>query len=453
MKTRLAILRSSVFGLALLFAGAAGGGSAHAAQLGSLAVFSDFGAPLKAVIEVVEVSPQSRPVAAQVASPQTYAELGVAFPSSLEGAVVRLFQQPDGRWLIRILSRRVVDEPDFSLVVSLTTDIGRQVRQYRLAPDAPEGAAPAGGAPSSATDRSDTGGVPAVPSSSAPVTERPGPAAPTPEPAAERVPAEPRAGTVTVQRGDTATSIARRIKPDDVSDEQAVMALYRANERTFRGSVHRLAQGAVLRVPGPDALREVDPRAARAALRAQPFVSMAPRDQGAPRQDRLLLAGGGTGRATSKHAGRGTGSDTTAAVAHDAAMGETNSRIDELGGIVDNLRKLLELREQQIAAAEGDLAALRTGVRPSGAIAGPDRAAPLGAATATLIRSPARAVSAPAASVAGSAPTPAAGGALLERLLSPPVLGAALAVLGLAGVLLWRRRRLAARNESAIQAP
>jgi pilus assembly protein FimV len=414
----------------VLLAGASGG-VAHAAKLGPLAVLSDFGAPLRAVIEVVEVSPQSRPVSAELASRQTYADLGVAFPESLEGAMVRLFQQPDGRWLIRIDTQRIVDERDFSLVMALTTDSGRQVRQYSLAAD---GAA----APGPAAE---------VASSPAPNAETRGLAAPPPAPVAERAPAESRPATVTVRSGDTATSIARRIKPDDVSDEQAVMALYRANERTFGGSVHRLAQGAVLTVPESAALRELDPGAARAALRAQRFVPAAPRAEGGSGQDRLVLAGGGTGRATSERGGGGRSTAATAAVAHDVAMSEASSRIRELEGIVADLRKLLALREQQIAAAQGELAALRAGAPQRAAGAETERAEPLGAATATLVRLPAKDVSAPAPTVAGAPAQEAAEEASLERLLSLPVLGAAVAVLALAGALLWRRRRRRAARD------
>ena len=442
-KMSMAILRPRALAGVLLFAGAAGG-VAHAAKLGPLAVFSDFGEPLRAVIEVVEVSPQLRPVSAQLASPQTYAELGVAYPASLEGAMVRLFQQPDGRWLIRIATQRIVDERDFSLVVSLTTGIGRQVRQYSLAVDAAAVPGRGSGVPPPVVVPS---GPSPVASSPAPDTKTNGPSGPAPAPAAERTPAQSRPATVTVRPGDTATSIARRIKPDDVSDEQAVMALYRANERAFGGSVHRLAPGAVLRVPDGAAMREVDPRAARAALRAQPFIPAAPPAEGGSGQDRLVLAGGGSGRATSERGGGGRASAATAAVAHDVAMSEANSRIRELEAIVANLRKLLALREQQIAAAQDELATLRAGTRQSGAVAETERPAPLGAATATLVRLPAKEGAAPAPTVAGSPAQDTAEGALLERLLSLPVLGAVVAALALAGGLLWRRRRRRAAQE------
>lgn len=462
----MAIPGCSALAVAVLLGAAAAAGSAHAAKLGPLALYSDFGQPLRAVIEVVEVSPQSSPVTAELASPQTYAELGVAYPSSLDGATVRLFQQPDGRWLIRVATQRSVDERDFSLVLSLSTLIGRQVRQYRLASDGAVASVPGDGPPPSGPSVHDTAGrplasVPPIPSqpdpspatsspaasSPSPMAETTRPAAPTSPPEAQRAPAEPRPGTVTVRRGDTATSIARRIRPEDVSDEQAVMALYRANEGAFAGSVHRLGEGAVLRVPDAAALRELDPRAARAALRAQPLVPMASRAGDRPGQDRLVLAGGGTGRATSERAGGGRESAAIAAIALEAATSEATSRIRELEGIVANLRRLLDSLDQQMAAARSELAALSTDARPNGALAQPDQAAPLRAATATRVRLPVQDASAPAPSVAGYPPTDAAQRSPLSRLLSPAVLGAALAVLGLAGWLLWRRRSLTAREK------
>jgi pilus assembly protein FimV len=462
----MAIPGCAALAIAVLLGVAAAAGSAHAAKLGPLALYSDFGEPLRAVIEVVEVNPQSSPVAAEVASPQTYAELGVAFPRSLEGATVRLFQQPDGRWLIRVATQRSVDERDFSLVLTLTTRIGRQVRQYSLASDGAVATAPRDGPTPSGPRVDDTAAIPAAsvppirsqsdapPATSSPAASSPTPmakttrpTAPTSPPEAQRAPAAPRPETVTVRPGDTAMSIARRVRPEDVSDEQTVMALYRANEGTFGGSVHRLAEGAVLRVPDAAALREVDPRAARAALRAQPFVPMASHARDRPGQDRVVLAGGGTGRATSERGGGGTEPAPTAAIALETATREATSRIRELEGIVATLRRLLDSLEQQIAAARSELATLSTDARPNGALAQPDRAAPLGAATATLIRLPAKDASAPIPSVSGSPPTDAAQKSPLSRLPSPAVLGAALAVLGLAGWLLWRRRSLTARDK------
>jgi len=440
----LPIARRSVVRAAVLLCAAVAGGPAAAAMLGPLSVFSSFGEPLRAVVEVVEVTSQTRPVAAGLASPQVYAELGVPFPRSLEGATVRLFQQPDGRWLIRISTQGVVDESDFNVVVSLTTDTAQQIRRYTLSSEAtpgPSAQAPAAPAPEGGRGEPDAAAAATPPAATA---------APLPSPSVPAVPhrsPDPsRPATVTARRGDTATAIARRIKPDDVSEEQAVMALYRANEAAFGGTVHRLAEGAVLQVPDAAAWRATDPRTARAALRAQPFVPAAPRAAAGPGADRLVLAGGGSGRATSKGGG-GAGAATTAAIAFEAAMQEANSRIRELEAITAGLRQLVAAREQQIAAAERELAALRSAASASDAVAQREWSPPPGAAAATLIRLPASTATTPMPAVAGPRPANPVDASLIDRLLSPPVLGTALAILlSVAGGLVWRLRRRAARR-------
>jgi pilus assembly protein FimV len=207
--------------------------------------------------------------------------------------------------------------------------------------------------------------------------------------------------TVSVAPGETATSIARRIKPDDVSDEQAVMALYRSNEQVFRGSVHRLPAGAVLVIPDADQVRSLPLAQAREALRAQPLpppqrVAVATGGGG----DRLTLSAGGSGRGTAPDASGGSGERER--IAHEAAMSEAKSRIDQLESIVSDLKRLIALREQQIAALTREVAAAGAGA----SVPSPDgRLVPVGAAAATMIRSESRAV-APAPVAPPSQPAP-----------------------------------------------
>jgi FimV-like protein len=63
--------------------------------------------------------------------------------------------------------------------------------------------------------------------------------------------------TLTVAQGDTAAGIASRIKPAEVSSEQALLALYRLNIEAFDGSIHRLRAKTVLKVPTLEAMKAV----------------------------------------------------------------------------------------------------------------------------------------------------------------------------------------------------
>lgn len=203
--------------------------------------------------------------------------------------------------------------------------------------------------------------------------------------------------TVSVVRGDTATSIARRIKPEGVADEQAVMALYRRNEQVFLGSVHRLPAGAVLVLPDPDQVRAIPLAQARADLRAQGPVpgrvavaaaAAAAAAAPGPVGDRLRLSAGGSGRGKAADASGGAGERER--IAHEAAMAEATSRITQLEAVVADLNLLIAMREQHVS----NLARAVAEAGGLGAANGtPDgRVLSVGAAAATMIRSDARAV-------------------------------------------------------------
>jgi len=386
----------------LLLWGMMGPVPAKAAKLGPLTVSSDFGEPLRAVVDVVDVALEVQPLAAELASPQTYAQLGIAFPKSLEGATVRLVALPQARWAVRVSSLRAVDEPDFNLVLSLTTSVGRQLRHYRLAADAPASAA-----------------APSV-------------APPAPAPDAAVAPAAAPAQSVDPGQPMPSASVEASVPPPDrpgPSDAaQAALSASGAAGASDRGSEPR---AATARVAPP-------PAAATASVTAHKRYTATP-SAPASAGDRLLLNGGGTGRATSRHGGRGS-SAAADRIAFEAAMSEADARIRSLESIVADLRKLIDMRDKQIASVQAELAALQGGARSSDTMTAPTVAASIGAATAAPVRVSAK--DAPLAPTAAGTPAP-------DPVTDPLMVGGALAVLVLLGVQLWRRRRLSARGAAS----
>jgi pilus assembly protein FimV len=76
-------------------------------------------------------------------------------------------------------------------------------------------------------------------------------------------------GEIRVREGDTLSEIARQAGLAG-SIDQTMIALLRANpEAFFDGNINRLRAGAVLRVPGEDALAQLDARQASALVNAQ----------------------------------------------------------------------------------------------------------------------------------------------------------------------------------------
>ncbi len=251
--------------------------------------------------------------------------------------------------------------------------------------------------------------APATPATAMPRTQTP--AARSPEPTRAEPP-RPQPATVTLAQGDTAASIANRIRPADVTEAQAVMALHRNNPSAFAGSVYRPRVGATLRLPDADQMRALPSGIAEQALRAQagsPAAASRPVVT-AERGDRLSLSAGGTGRGKQPDA---SGGAANRAVAFDAAMSEARSRIQQLESIVQGLNQLIEEREKQIAAISGQLKVVGVAVAPAAvpaaaqgmavppadapapvaaAAAPSDATPPLGAAAATMLPAPTRRV-------------------------------------------------------------
>jgi len=464
--------------------------AAQANSLGPMTMKSALGEPLRAEVDLIDLTGAEavRSILA-IAAPATYRDLGLPFPPGLEGANVTLVRRLDGTYGALVTTSRPISGAEVNVVLTLTTTSGQQLRNYRVGarPDpasaasavpssdaarasapsvGPSGATAASGAftPSGAdaaqppltvtteAPRSDPAAAPGAASAAASAPA----AATTPAAASAAAPAAAIAApaptrpvvplTVTVVRGETATSIARRIKPGDVDDAQAVMALYRNNQRAFSGNVHSLPEGAVLILPDPDQMRAVRPEQARRALRAQrPDPSRALVT--VPAGDRLQLSEGGRGGSKELN-GAGTAAARQRSIAFEAAMSEAQSRIAQLQANVAGLTKLIEAKNLQMAQLEAQLRASGAAAAQQAAAGAPGAIIPVGAATATMVDAPTRAT--PAAPLI--APEPEESG----MMPGIEVIVAVVFVVLLIGLLVFwvvRRRRMAREAEDDIEWP
>ncbi|MCC6534822.1 MAG: FimV family protein [Burkholderiales bacterium] len=229
---------ASLVSLAMGLAPAAG----YAAGLGRLTVLSSIGQPLVGEIELLSVrKDELTSLAARIAPPDAYSNANVTLNPALVGARVSVERRPNGQPYLRVTSNRPVDEPYVDLLVELTWNTGRLLREYTALID-PPGFGPA-----------QTATPVAVPET------RPAPAAPVAAPlaparAASPVPAAPAdAGARTygpVQPGDTLRKIAAGVKPEGVSLDQALVAIYRSNPDAFiNNNMNLLRTGRILRIP------------------------------------------------------------------------------------------------------------------------------------------------------------------------------------------------------------
>jgi len=250
------------------------GSSAWALGLGRLTVQSALGEPLRAEIDVSNLSEEeASTLQLRLASPDAYRAAGIEFNPALAGARVTLQRRADGRAVLRVASERPLAEPFVDVIVEAIWASGRLVREYTLLLDPPtrSAAPPAPASPALASGTS----APAVAPAPPPVAAAPGEArtAAAPAPArapARRTPAAAEGGDYLVRRGDTLSAIAARNAPAGVSLDQMLVSLFRGNPHAFIGeNMNRLRAGAVLTMPAADVVRGVEQAQARELIRTQ----------------------------------------------------------------------------------------------------------------------------------------------------------------------------------------
>jgi len=206
-----------------------------------------------------------------------------------------------------------------------------------------------------------------------------------------------------VQRGEALWNIASRLKSDDMTVQQMMLALLRYNPEAFvDGNINRLKQGYVLRIPDAEAVL---------SLSAQQAVARV-REQNALWQEYRRAVAGGTGRAERQQAagveaapeavagddadlrivgseeGTGAGSEQEASatsggtqVSEDLELArerlesarmekaELESRVEELEDTVGKMERLIELREDQLAKLQDQLRRIEEGADPAEVLA------------------------------------------------------------------------------------
>lgn len=408
--------------------------SAAALGLGQVEVLSRHGQPLVAEIPIVTSDPSElEQLQVGLASPDTFLRIGLRPPVGII-ADLQFTQALDARGnpVIRVTSSQPVTEPLLTFLVEVDWGQGRLVREYAAlidtprtfsAPLQPEIAAPtveapalierpaepsptevaAGPAPEPAEEPSpDTAIEPA------PLETRPAPQRPVATPVRTAPVSRPAldGSDYSVRRGDTLSQIAARMGGlrAGASLDQTMIALLRANPDAFiAGNVNRLKAGAVLRMPGSDALTELDAQQASAIVHSQTQEWRASRRAvPQPAGGALAQAGAGQGSNTSvQSAARVAGarleivppgaSEATKAgtqsgisaggkgamlqqeliqtretlAARDAEAQELKSRVAELEKLQQQQQQLIAMKDSELAAAQQRLAQAQKEQAPS----------------------------------------------------------------------------------------
>ncbi|MGO1892500.1 MAG: FimV/HubP family polar landmark protein [Luteimonas sp.] len=265
--------------------------------LGQIQVRSQYGEPFLAEIPIVSSDPaELRQLQARLASPETFARIGLQPPEGLvRDLQFNVALDASGRPVIRVTSTGPVDQPLLTFLIEADWGQGRLVREYSALLDAPDAIAAPAQPPIQAPvlDQGDRIARPPVtraePVAAGPDQEPAAPEAgageepgsePLAGPEAESAPAAPApvaaAGSVPgqygpVQAGDTLSQIAQQMaRESDVSTNQMMLALLRTNPQAFiGGNINLVRAGAVLRMPEQDEARRLSAAEASAEVRTQ----------------------------------------------------------------------------------------------------------------------------------------------------------------------------------------
>jgi len=336
--------------------------AAFALGLGDIHLLSPLNSPLNAEIELVDVAPDEVNVQAQLASRETFARYGLDWPAYLTGVQVRTERATDGRQIIRLKSTDAISEPFVTLLVEVNWSRGRLVREYTMLLDPPV-YAPAQSAVASAPVSAPATGAAtregaierAAPATPAAAETQPAPmAAATPAPTeASSTPAAGAAnagGTHLVRRGETLSGIAGATAgagPGSARTRSWMLAIYQANPRAFDSNMNVLRSGAVLRIPDAAAAAGISSADASAEIRRQ----------------YAAWRGTAGGAAAGEQPGRlhlVTPSQTAAAGATPKGQAgeptQLQSRVTELEGQVAEQKRLLDMKNADLARLQAQLA-------------------------------------------------------------------------------------------------
>ncbi|KAB2968926.1 MAG: FimV family protein [Zoogloea sp.] len=354
---------------------------AHAAGLGKITVLSGLGQPLRAEVEISATPEELQNMSARLASSDAFRQAGIDFSPSVSGLRMSIERRAGGA-VVRVTSERPVNEPFVDMLVELNWAAGRLIREYTFLLDPPDvGGGRMAAAPVASPElRQAPQGMPVARTARA--------AAPRVSRPAAQAPAGGR--SYTVQAGDTLNRIAAENRPDGVSMEQMLLALFQGNRGAFEADdMNRLQAGKILRIPDAEAVRQLAGDASRqqvvahsadfgryrrrlAEQAAAAPAKEAPAQQGsggrigAKVEDRAPAVLGASDQlkvSKSEEGGKSAaaGSDKSGArlqaleedlVSRDKALREANTRLAELEKSIKELQRLVELKSQGLAQVQ-----------------------------------------------------------------------------------------------------
>jgi pilus assembly protein FimV len=378
--------------LAIAAASALSSGMAHALGLGEVTLQSALNQPLVAEIELLEVRDlASNEVIPTLASPEAFTRAGVDRQYSLTDLKFTPVLKPNGKSVIRVTSNKPMREPYLNFLVEVLWPNGRLLREYTLLLDpplyTPQSVIPAAARLPVAAPAPRVQAPAPAPRPATAATQPVRPAAPAdPSAPAPAQGAKPLQGNeYKTTANDTLWEIAERARAGG-SVHQAMLAIQDLNPDAFiGGNINRLKNGQVLRLPDEqqaksraqgEAIAQVAEQ--NAAWREGRSVTASTRQLDATKRtsaaaapakveagDSLKLVAAASGKAT---AGSDKGAADSKALTDKLAVSqesldssrrendELKGRMTDLQSQLDKLQRLIQLKDDQMAKLQADLA-------------------------------------------------------------------------------------------------
>jgi len=434
--------------------------AASALGLGEIKLNSALNQPLDADIPIVgAAADEIGSLHIKIASTEQFKQAGIPMVDVLIQLKFQIVQEPNGTASVHITTREPMREPFLDFLADATWDNGELIREYTVFLNPPNFETTTQAAPAAAT-------AAAQPAAAAPVgtTAAPAPAAtptPAPTPAVTPVPVAPKpapqplatAAVVTpavsagnsslggnygpIHRGETLSEIALNMRPQGVTLNQMMIAIYRANPEVFMHNINLMKAGYVLRVPTLDDIRAVrvaeantEVRTQIASWRASHGLGGAHKPAGNTEQPSLQLVAPSSAAQTTENQVPGAGKSTSGAATGANAAGAVEAKSTGAGAAST-------ASNAPIAVASNSMSAVQAQASKQNKQAATTETTPLSLEKPSVIKPLPKNKITPVQSTASS-------GGLLDSLLNPYVIIAIIVIILvlIAGFYIKKRRAL-----------
>lgn len=333
--------------------------------LGEIELHSALNQPFDAEIGLSATPEELAGLRVSLAPLATFQRAGIDRPNFLSNFSFRIGRNDAGENVIIVRSNQSIAEPFVTMIVEAAYAGGLRLREYTVLLDPPvllpvppapavvepprarpSEAAPAGGA-IQRPPQQPAAAPPPAPVSQPPVSQQRPPAAqpvqPTPPPP------PPVGGTYgPVQNGETLWRIATNYRPNGVTMNQMLVALFEANPQAFnRANMNQLRRGAILRIPELSELQGVTAAGATAEVQRQTDEW-----RGEPQQPRLILVPPSEDEPAL--IGAGGGAEVAEA---EAEIAPPRAQASDLEGEAEENERLLTVRDEALSELQNELAA------------------------------------------------------------------------------------------------